>query len=330
MSHVAWPEIEGFHNVRKSVQKYPELLGGSTTVKYRAKVKLHGTNAAVQVRGDKVLAQSRTQIIGPGSDNAGFAAWVESNAEQWKATAAGRPMIFFGEWCGPGIMKGVAVNKIPSKVFAVFAAAYIPVEDDSDLIVTPSVLRHHLTNAPLGVYVLPWYGLEPLIPMLEAPEVVQPILDQINAAVSRVEARDPWVKEEFGIEGTGEGLVFYPMGKTRKGFSDLSFKAKGEKHKIVAKSAPAQLDPSVAASVDAYAEMVLTDARLEQGAQAASGGPLTYEKRLIGPFLAWICKDVEKETEAEREASGLAWKQVQKVISDKARGWYVENAERIA
>jgi len=115
VSHISWPEIEGFHNVRKSVQKFPELLGGSTTVEYRAKVKLHGTNAAVQVRGDKVLAQSRTQIIGPGGDNAGFAAWVESNQEEWKAAAAGKPMIFFGEWCGPGIMKGVAINKIPSK-----------------------------------------------------------------------------------------------------------------------------------------------------------------------------------------------------------------------
>jgi len=212
----------------------------------------------------------------------------------------------------------------------VFAATDIPVEDDSDLIVDPTMLGYHLTHAPNGVYVLPWYGVGPLlIPMLETPKVVQPILDQINAVVASVEACDPWVRDTFGVEGTGEGLVFYPMGRSRKGFSDLCFKAKGEKHKVVARSAPAQVDPSVAASVDAYAEMVLTDARLEQGARAASGDSLTFEKRLIGPFLAWICKDVEKETEAEREASGLAWKQVQKAVSDRARGWYLENAERI-
>lgn len=327
MSHISWPEIESFHNVRKSVQKYPELLGGTEVVEYRAKVKLHGTNGAVQVRGDRVLAQSRTQIIDRTSDNAGFAAWVESTSERWKACVS-KPTVFFGEWCGPGIMKGVAVNKIPSKVFAVFAMAEIPVEDDTKWIVDPVTLSYHLAGIP-GVHVLPWFGGRMQIPMLAEATVVQPFLDAINGNVADVEACDPWVKDTFGVDGTGEGLVFYPHSPTRKRFSDLVFKAKGEKHKVVAKSAPAQIDPSIAASVDAYVEMVLTDARLEQGARAASGGDLTYEKRLMGPFLAWIGKDVEKETEAEREASGLAWKQVQKAVSERARGWYLANAEKI-
>jgi hypothetical protein len=337
VSHIAWPEIESFHNVRKSVQKYPELLGGSTTVEYRAKVKLHGTNAAVQVRGDKVLAQSRTQIITPGCDNAGFAAWVESQEQRWveqrwvETARDGTPetsMIYFGEWCGPGIMKGTAVNKIPGKIFAVFAVSDLK-DAESSWIIDPEILRMLVDEIP-GVHIIPWYGDAIEIPMLETPEVVQLILDRINNAVAAVEACDPWVRDAFGVDGIGEGLVFYPRGYGRKGFSDLCFKAKGEKHKIVAKSAAAQVDPSIAASVDAFVEMVLTDARLEQGARAAASGELTYEKRLIGPFLAWICKDVEKETLAEREASGLTWKQVQKAVSDRARGWYITNTEKLS
>jgi hypothetical protein len=335
MSHVAWPEIESFHNVRKSVQKYPELLGGRTTVEYRAKVKLHGRNGAVQVRGDRVIAQSRTEIVAADGDNdqmRSFAAWVESRREMWIATTDdGSPspsMIYFGEWCGPGIMKGTAVNQIPEKVFAVFAVSDLK-DEESSWIIDPTAIEMLVEDVP-GAYVLPWYGDSISIPMLETPEVVQPILDGINAAVAAVEVCDPWVRDTFGVEGTGEGLVFYPRGQTRKGFSDLCFKAKGEKHKLVAKSAPAQLDPMVAANIDGYAAMVLTDARLEQGARAAAGGELSFEKRLIGPFLAWICEDVQKETLAEREASGLTWKQVQKAVSDRARGWYLANAEKIA
>jgi hypothetical protein len=75
--------------------------------------------------------------------------------------------------------------------------------------------------------------------------------------------------------------------------------------------------------------MVLTDARLEQGARAAASGELSFDKRLIGPFLGWLGKDVEKETQLELQASGLTWKQVQKGISAKAREWYTARAESL-
>jgi hypothetical protein len=329
MSLISWPEIESFYAVRKSVEKYPEILGGNSTISYRAKVKLHGTNGAVQVRGDTVMAQSRTTMLGTGADNCGFAAWVDSVADRFRESLAGKPpMILFGEWCGPGIMKGVAVNKIPSKIFAVFAAAEIPVEDDSVLIVEPEELQKLVTGVP-DVHVLPWFGDIVNIPVLEEAEVVQPLLDTINSDIAVLEACDPWVKATFDIEGTGEGLVFYPLGQNRKRFSDLCFKAKGEKHKIVAKAAPVQLDPAVAEGIDQFVNMVLTEARLEQGARVAACGELSFDKRLIGPFLGWICKDVEKETQLELKASGLTWKQVQKGISAKAREWYMARAESL-
>jgi len=183
-------------------------------------------------------------------------------------------------------------------------------------------------NSPL---VLPWHGEAFNVPFLEEAEVLQPIVDGINKAVADVEFCDPWVKQTFDVEGTGEGLVFYPQRKplTRKFFSDLVFKAKGEKHKTVEKAKPAQLDPSVAASIDAFAEMVLTDGRLEQAARACASGALVYEKRLIGPFLAAICKDVEKETADELEESKLTWKQVQRAVSERARKWYIEKSEAL-
>jgi hypothetical protein len=153
---ITWTEIEGFHNVKKSVDKYPELLSGTNKVSYRAKVKLHGTNAGIQVHPDgTVFAQSRTTILSETNDNAGFAKWVKSQEDKWKACQG---YVVFGEWCGPGIQKGVAVNQIPKKSFAVFAARPIDPYDKS-LIVEPIVLDKLVGSIP-DVYILPWYGNE--------------------------------------------------------------------------------------------------------------------------------------------------------------------------
>jgi hypothetical protein len=295
-------------------------------VEYRGKVKLHGTNAAVQVTSEGVVAQSRTQLIAPGkTDNAGFAAWVETVKESF-AAAMSEDVIIYGEWCGPGIMKGTAINKVEKKVFAVFAAMWLPMTEASGLIVEPDILAALVKDIP-GVYVLPWYGEVRRIPVLGLPEAVEPILSSINADVLTIEACDPWVKETFGQEGVGEGIVYYPLGTSRKEYSDLCFKAKGEKHKVVAKTAPAQIDPSVASSIAEYVAMVLTEPRLEQGARAVGGGDLVFDKKLFGAFIGWVCKDVEKETGAELEASNLTWKQVQKAVGDSARRWYLAKAE---
>lgn len=332
---IHWPDIESFHNVRKSCEKYPELLRGKDVIDYRGKVKLHGTNAAVQVTTGGVFAQSRTQIIFPGkTDNAGFAAWVETVKDAFLSTTLADTIIY-GEWCGPGIMKGTAINKVEKKVFAVFAAMSLPMPDDAGdysdaaLIVEPEALRSLVRDIP-DVYVLPWYGETRKIPVLGEAAVVEPILAEINKDVLAVEACDPWVKAVFGREGVGEGIVYYPIGANREEYSDLSFKAKGEKHKVVAKTAPAQIDPTVAASIDEYVSMVLTEARLEQGARALAGGELVFEKKNMGAFIGWICKDVEKETGAELEAAQLTWKQVQKVVGDAARKWYSSKAESLS
>src|SRR3990167_702915 len=104
-----------------------------------------------------------------------------------------------------------------------------------------------------------------------SPDDLEKIVATINEQVAEVEKCDPWVKAIFEIEGVGEGLVFYPVGfhDTYDDFSNLSFKAKGTQHRVIAHSKPAQVDPSVAATAQAFADLVLPLARLEQGTQMA-------------------------------------------------------------
>jgi hypothetical protein len=47
------------------------------------------------------------------------------------------------------------------------------------------------------------------------------------------------------------------------------------------------------------------------------------EKKHIAGFIRWVVADVEKEGKDELAASGLDWKQVSPLISNKAREWFL-------
>lgn len=62
-----------------------EILGKTPVVTYRAKIKLHGTNAGIQITPEgEVAAQKRSQIINSQNDNAGFATWVAKNIKYFE------------------------------------------------------------------------------------------------------------------------------------------------------------------------------------------------------------------------------------------------------
>lgn len=339
MTFLAWPEIESFHNVRKYTKQNPEILNGNSKVTYKAKVKLHGTNAAVQCHRDgRIVAQSRTTELTVENDNAGFAKWVKSNEALWQDTRNNvrQNVIIYGEWIGPGIQKGVAVSEIPQRSFVVFAARPLangaPYGDS--LLVDPEVLEGLIDGIP-DAYVLPWQSESIEVDFSKTAEELAVGLAIVNLWVALVEKEDPWVNEVFGVKGTGEGLVFYPVSNDHLGmtnFNNLVFKAKGEKHKNIKTAAPVQVDAQSATNVNQFVDMVLTNARLEQGAMAVQPDPvvvqLAFDMKLIGKFIAWVVADVQKETQDELEASKLEWKQVQKPVGDRARAWYIEQVKK--
>jgi hypothetical protein len=332
---VKWTEIENFHTLRRELQKFPELLPAGPVVMYCAKVKLHGTNAGVRIDPDgTVTAQSRTQVITPASDNCGFARWVDGHREHFSKLAGQFPKIVYGEWCGPGIQKGVAVSSIPKKIFAVFA---IRVLNSLDTVYTgPEALEATLEGIP-DVHVLPWYngGQKFTLDWSADSDLLQPSLDEINARVADVEKKDPWVHSVFGVEGVGEGLVFYALDGavvlTYKHVADLMFKAKGEKHAVTARTKPAQSDPTVAANLDAFIDIVLTPARLEQGAMNSQTRDCRglYDVRDMGNFLKWITSDVLRECRTEREAAGIDEKTAANAVMKSARNWYSARSKTI-
>jgi hypothetical protein len=335
---IKWTSIGGFHNVNKLLEVYPNLNNGEVT--YRAKIKLHGTNGGVVIDPNgKVTAQSREAVLTPKNDNKNFCKeCVLANEEYWSGLARSETITVFGEWCGPGIMKGTAINKIPEKMFAVFA---IQLEDDivdefgyphAKTIIDPDIITKRLSNStgelPDNVCVIPWLGDEITVEYADKASK-EAAIDTMNAVVADVELVDPWVKDKFKVVGIGEGVVYYPTNLVHDYWLDkhdmsvYSFKAKGEKHKVTKTKKSVQIDPEVTASIDEFVTMVVTPARLEQGAISV-GGEQHFEQRYIGAFIKWMCEDVLKETADELEASGLTWKQVSNPVSAAARNWYLD------
>lgn len=232
-----------------------------------------------------------------------------------------------------GIQKGCSIHQVKKPIFAIFAMieSNTNFEGQTRIWSEPSLIElalTHLLDQVPEIYVLPWEGGEITVDWTDSAEQLQSVIDLFNKEVERVETCDPWVKETFGIEGTGEGLVYYPVSSrhnSRDDFSNLGFKAKGDKHKVVKTKKAVQVDPEVAASMLAFVEMVCTEARLEQGVAEACGGEYIHKK--IGPFVGWVASDIKKECEAELQAAGLKWKPTAKVITNYARSWYLKKIE---
>lgn len=320
-THLSWGSIELLHNAVRTLTFLNEQGQPFPVVRYRAKVKLHGSNCAVQVSDEGVFAQSRTAMLTPEADYKGFAAWVRSHAGYFSTLQPG--IAVFGEWCGPGVEKGMAISQAQGKVFAVFA-----VRVGERIVFAPDEVRALVpaAGAPADLHVLPWEGDAVTVDYGSRAQLDR-VAAAVNERVSAVEREDPWVRAVFGISGLGEGLVFYPVdvdGRPPKADAEslalLMWKAKGEKHRTAGTKTAVQVSATAAASVDDFVALMVTEARLAQGLSAVCGG--TRDPKLTGMFLAWVSADVQKESVAELEASGLTWPQVDKAVQTRARAWF--------
>ena len=80
--------------------------------------KIDGTNAIISISDDgkEIRAGSRTRWIDVGSDNYGFALWVEQNKEELLTLGPG---YHYGEWWGVGIQRGYQLHERRFSLFNV-------------------------------------------------------------------------------------------------------------------------------------------------------------------------------------------------------------------
>ncbi|MEM7249606.1 MAG: RNA ligase family protein, partial [Acidobacteriota bacterium] len=255
---ICWPHVEQLHQMRSELlaRRRAGFVSESARWLYRAKVKLHGTNAGVQVHPDgRVVAQGRNYVLGEPSEAMGFCGWVAEHAASFAELA--RPeevVVVHGEWAGPGVQKDVATCQLPEKIFAVFAVqqghheqqeATLVFQPDELVALLPAIDRMH---------VLPWHGDAFELSFGDDAQLGA-AAEWINEQVEAIETEDPFIRERFGVEGVGEGLVGYPvaelvsdgeraLGAVSRDLLDRHlFKAKGVLHRGVKQRKPALAEP---------------------------------------------------------------------------------------
>jgi len=232
-----FPKIEQLHNLLKYIrhrkENSPDFLNDEE-LDFHGTVKLHGTNAAVGFnRARGLWCQSRTTIIDVARDNMKFAAFVNSNdaifsgmiielAETCNIDLTKNSVIIFGEWCGSGIQRDMAINSLP-RMFVIFGVKIqnnsTEAKEDEELervLVegVPAVgsywldlrrLDSHLLSKPekniFNILTFPTYNVKI---SLSDPEASVSLLTELTMAV----VKECPVGKALGALGAGEGIVW--------------------------------------------------------------------------------------------------------------------------
>jgi len=288
--------------IYRHVSPYPVL-------NYSGTVKLHGTNSGVRIVDGQRIPQSRTRDISVGSDNAGFAAFIAGLPDEvWDCFPD--DCVMFGEWCGQGIQKGVAINQLP-KMWVLFDEYANDLHEETGGLSSEQV---EFLNEHQIFFIKQFKQFEVTIDF-SRPELAQEKIIEFTKAVGD---QCP-VGNRFGVEGIGEGIVFRPVFSSYARDSGTWFKSKDPRHSSSRVKTIAAVDVEKMNSVTEFVETTVTQNRLEQGIQVLKESGKQIDRSTTGDYLRWLVTDILDEEAAMLGKSGLCAKDVGKGISNKGR-----------
>jgi hypothetical protein len=341
---IKFPSIEQFRNVIRHVQTSTRYAGKDEngdaiydhskalpTLKFRGTVKLHGTNAGIvyDVASDSFTYQSRERELSLVQDNAGFMLHQMKNEALWRMYFQSMmvpgiaKIVVFGEWCGRGIQKGVAISEV-DKMFVIFATKFI-FADGSTVWAEPlEPGETEFTDIP-GVYDIEEFPTYEIDIDFKYPEIAQNKMIEITEAVEK----ECPVGKHFGVSGIGEGVVWTCVSD---GWNDSGtwFKVKGEKHSASKVRTLAAVDVEAVENMRAFVESVVTEARLEQGLDnLVREQLLPFEMTSMGDFIRWVYNDVLKEEMDTIVANQIDTKKLGSAVANMARPWFIQKFNEI-
>jgi RNA ligase len=299
------------------------------TIAYTGHVKIHGTNAGLVYYPDGTFhCQSRQEIIKPGSDNAGFAAWAYPKAEQILNLSPGlinllkdhhTAIAIYGEWCGSKISPNVALGQLGQKIFVVFAVAFKVATAGIELMWGYDKLFDFI-DPTLGVYNTGLFGTYPITIDFNNPQAAT---EQLQQWVKAVENECPAGKY-FNLTGLGEGIVFTANNPIANPLGN--FKVKGTKHQAAAAIVGAT-DPVAIAELSSLIDLIMRTGEVEtRTAQAVrvlkeQGLPMNSMQQ-TKELVQWLIADISKENLPDIEASAFSLKSVLAACTKAGREAY--------
>lgn len=294
---------------------------------FRGTVKLHGTNAGISYckSTDELTPQKRTSNCGGTSGHFGFVEYIKCYEEFFKTQMRylcddlnTDTVYVFGEWCGAGIQKKVAISEL-TKRFVVFSA-YDP---DADRYFDEGYVLQRFVDKSKNCFSVCDYETFEMEIDVQYPELA---VNKINSLVEEVEKVCPVSKAmlleekpgryEDREEFLGEGIVWT--------CGDYCFKTKGYKH-AKGGGKMATVDPIKAQSVKEFIDKVVTEDRLQQCWDIVSSnvGDILQMKH-IGELMKWIFNDIMDEEGDALVHNNLCKKDVSGAIANAARPWFIK------
>lgn len=345
---ISYPSTPQFREIVGNVNRHNNFVGldengnaiydqskPKPIIKFIGTVKLHGTNASVMYNDESgIWVQSRSNIITPEKDNAGFAWFVESKKEffqklfnqikeKYSINTTLNTIGIYSEWAGANIQKGVGICNIEKSCF-IYGIKISPVTE---------IEEEQKNNS---AYWVDYYGFKDkenkIYNMLDfktyeidvdfnRPELIQ---NKIVEMTLEVENECP-VAKEFGFPNTiGEGIVFTNIDENGV---RIFWKSKGEKHAGVSKvKTLKQVDDIKVAKCIELAEKVTPAWRLEQMLNETfdtiNGG--TLDVKQMGLYIKAVMNDVIKEETLTISDYGLELKDITKYISEITKNFFFQ------
>jgi len=341
--HSNFTDIGQFRDVIKSIKISAQFVGmgedGETIVNREAKmpiikfvgsIKCHGTNAGVGMdKDDNIWYQARTHAITIEKDNAGFAFFADARKDYFrdiildikkKNNITDETVIVFGEWCGKGIQKGVAINQL-DKMFVIFSVKVVNADNEGNYYL-PCDKWESYKCPDQKIYNINDYETFSMEIDFNNPAEYQNTLVEIT---QKVEQECP-VGKEFGVSGIGEGVVWVGYYKNNR----YVFKVKGEKHSSSHVKKLAPVDIEKINSIKEFIEYAVTENRLNQAIeQVFTTNNIEPSRKGTGDFLRWVVNDIAKEEMDTMVKNNLEPNDINKYISVKAREWFFNKVDMV-
>ena len=315
-------EIDQFRSVVREVKSHWDYSGKDDNgdaiyshkapypvLTFRGTVKLHGTNSSIlKYKNGEYKFQSRERTLFIDDDNAGFMRNMVSKDyfKLFDGIEFNDYCAIYGEWCGQGIQKSVAITELP-KMFVIFAVKIDDVYQDMAKFTHLKIEDQQIFN----ILQFPTFSIDI---DFNQPEMSQNKLIELTDGVEK----ECPVGKNFGISGTGEGIVWEHVGEHR-----YIFKVKGEKHQNSKVKTLTTVDTEAIENMNAFIEYAVTENRLNQGVDKMRELGLPIEPKTTGDYLRWVYNDVVKEESDTMVANNIDQKKLGAAVSAKARMFWL-------
>lgn len=353
MAFVPYPSTPDFAKFHRDL-RFNDQGHKPTKGTFIGTVKLHGTNITIlytMSNRETPQFQSRNQIITPTKDNVGAAAYLSQVPlrplideimriyEQDDFTE----VLIAGEWAGEGIQKGVAVCTLP-RFYAIFNIRIDGHWVDIRKYKTVHSHEHRIYN------IINFTNYSKDIDFKASISAVSAEMEQLTKVVATKCPVAAELKEDLSdlmgaldISGsskmtkkpipvpTGEGIVWTLVPEPPFDTTLYNFKTKSERFLAIVnapKGSRVDRSEELAKAKD-FADFAVAERRYEQGVEYLQEvGKDPKDTKNLGEFIRWVTNDVIKEEGWRMEEMGTNEQDVRKVVTDRARAWYLEHRKR--